>query len=43
MLERVAEDPTRVVCPIIDVISMDNFQVSILLNFQDFVANILGK
>ena len=26
MLERVSEDPTRVVCPIIDVISMDNFQ-----------------
>jgi len=24
-LERVAEDHTRVVCPIIDVISMDNF------------------
>lgn len=26
LLERVAEDPTRVVCPVIDVISMDNFQ-----------------
>ena len=26
MLERVWEDPSRVVCPIIDVISMDNFQ-----------------
>ena len=26
MLERVSEDPTRVVCPIIDVISMDSFQ-----------------
>ena len=26
MLERVSEDPKRVVCPIIDVISMDNFQ-----------------
>ncbi|KAF0296662.1 Polypeptide N-acetylgalactosaminyltransferase 2 [Amphibalanus amphitrite] len=26
MLERVAEDRSRVVCPIIDVISMDNFQ-----------------
>ena len=26
MLERVFEDPSRVVCPIIDVISMDNFQ-----------------
>lgn len=26
MLERVAEDGSRVVCPIIDVISMDNFQ-----------------
>ncbi|XP_059094955.1 polypeptide N-acetylgalactosaminyltransferase 2-like isoform X2 [Tigriopus californicus] len=26
MLERVDEDPSRVVCPIIDVISMDNFQ-----------------
>ncbi|XP_040568461.1 polypeptide N-acetylgalactosaminyltransferase 2 [Lepeophtheirus salmonis] len=26
MLERVMEDPTRVVCPIIDVISMDSFQ-----------------
>ncbi|XP_050732839.1 polypeptide N-acetylgalactosaminyltransferase 2-like isoform X2 [Eriocheir sinensis] len=26
MLERVAEDRTRVVCPIIDVISMDTFQ-----------------
>ncbi|KAG0722947.1 Polypeptide N-acetylgalactosaminyltransferase 2 [Chionoecetes opilio] len=26
MLERVAEDKTRVVCPIIDVISMDTFQ-----------------
>ncbi|XP_045593722.1 polypeptide N-acetylgalactosaminyltransferase 2 isoform X2 [Procambarus clarkii] len=26
MLERVAEDQTRVVCPIIDVISMDTFQ-----------------
>jgi len=26
MLERVSEDPSRVVCPIIDVISMDNFQ-----------------
>ena len=25
MLEIVAKDPTRVVCPIIDVISMDNF------------------
>jgi len=25
MLVRVAEDPTRVVCPIIDVISMDSF------------------
>ena len=25
MLERVHEDPSRVVCPIIDVISMDNF------------------
>ncbi|KAG8310122.1 Polypeptide N-acetylgalactosaminyltransferase 2 [Homalodisca vitripennis] len=25
LLERVAEDPTRVVCPIIDVISMDTF------------------
>ena len=24
-MERVSEDPTRVVCPIIDVISMDNF------------------
>lgn len=26
MLERVLEDPTRVVCPVIDVISMDSFQ-----------------
>ncbi|XP_022174445.1 polypeptide N-acetylgalactosaminyltransferase 2-like isoform X2 [Myzus persicae] len=26
LLDRVAEDPTRVVCPIIDVINMDNFQ-----------------
>ncbi|XP_055386271.1 polypeptide N-acetylgalactosaminyltransferase 2 [Condylostylus longicornis] len=26
LLERVAEDPTRVVSPVIDVISMDNFQ-----------------
>lgn len=26
LLERVAEDRTRVVCPIIDVISMDTFQ-----------------
>lgn len=26
LLDRVAEDPHRVVCPIIDVISMDNFQ-----------------
>uniref|UniRef100_T1J8L0 Polypeptide N-acetylgalactosaminyltransferase n=1 Tax=Strigamia maritima TaxID=126957 RepID=T1J8L0_STRMM len=26
LLERVAQDNTRVVCPIIDVISMDNFQ-----------------
>uniref|UniRef100_S4RFT0 UDP-N-acetyl-alpha-D-galactosamine:polypeptide N-acetylgalactosaminyltransferase 2 n=1 Tax=Petromyzon marinus TaxID=7757 RepID=S4RFT0_PETMA len=26
LLERVAEDRTRVVCPIIDVINMDNFQ-----------------
>ena len=26
MLERVSEDPSRVVCPIIDVVSMDNFQ-----------------
>ncbi|CAH1100559.1 unnamed protein product, partial [Psylliodes chrysocephalus] len=26
LLERVAEDPTRVVCPVIDVISMDSFQ-----------------
>ncbi|XP_061387993.1 polypeptide N-acetylgalactosaminyltransferase 2 [Musca vetustissima] len=26
LLERVKEDPTRVVCPVIDVISMDNFQ-----------------
>jgi polypeptide N-acetylgalactosaminyltransferase len=25
MLERVSEDPSRVVCPIIDVISMDTF------------------
>jgi polypeptide N-acetylgalactosaminyltransferase len=25
MLVRVAEDPRRVVCPIIDVISMENF------------------
>ena len=25
MLLRVAEDPRRVVCPIIDVISMENF------------------
>lgn len=26
LLERVAEDVTRVVCPVIDVISMDTFQ-----------------
>ena len=26
MLEKVSKDPTKVVCPIIDVISMDNFQ-----------------
>lgn len=26
LLERVAEDQTRVVCPVIDVISMDTFQ-----------------
>ncbi|XP_074038633.1 polypeptide N-Acetylgalactosaminyltransferase 2 [Leptinotarsa decemlineata] len=26
LLERVVEDPTRVVCPVIDVISMDSFQ-----------------
>lgn len=26
MLQRVVEDPTRVVCPVIDVISMDSFQ-----------------
>lgn len=26
LLERVAGDPTRVVCPVIDVISMDTFQ-----------------
>jgi len=26
MLEKVSRDPNKVVCPIIDVISMDNFQ-----------------
>lgn len=26
LIERVVEDETRVVCPVIDVISMDNFQ-----------------
>lgn len=26
LLERVVEDPTRVVCPVIDVISMETFQ-----------------
>lgn len=26
LIERVVEDDTRVVCPVIDVISMDNFQ-----------------
>lgn len=34
LLERVAEDPTRVVCPVIDVISMDTFQ---------YIGNLLAS
>lgn len=38
LLERVAEDPTRVVCPVIDVISMDSFQyIGKLINFFNYI------
>lgn len=53
LLERVAEDPSRVVCPVIDVISMDTFQyigknhILVVVNVFNFnnknSAYIVGK